>query len=59
MPTSADTDAGSGLTPTDLQNMEKYGITRIPTEYYVYRSYRYANLADALTQAKLESTIAD
>lgn len=47
------------LTPAEIEEMQKYGIRRVPTEYYVYRAYRYTNLASALTQAKLESTMAD
>lgn len=35
-----------------LQEMEKYGITRVPTESFHYREFRYTNLQDALAQAK-------
>ena len=59
MPMNDDTDAGSGLTSANLEDMKKYGVTRIPTEYFVYRAYRYTNLSDALAQAKLESRTAD
>jgi hypothetical protein len=45
--------------PAETEQMQKYGVRRVPTEYYVYRAYRYAHLADALAQAKLESTMAD
>lgn len=50
---------GKDLTPAESQEMQKYGIHRVPTDYYVYRAYRYTNLASALAQAKLESTMAD
>lgn len=59
MPTTDNNKTDSGLTPTDVQEMERYGVRRVPTDYYVYRAYRYANLADALAQARLESKMAD
>lgn len=34
--------------------MERYGITRVTVETFIYKSYRYTNLADALAQAELE-----
>jgi len=54
-----DNDSGAGLTPADLQDMKTYGITRVPTEYFVYRSYRYTRLSDALIQARLAPRTAD
>lgn len=59
MPAIDSNDSGGSPTPAEVQEMQKYGVRRIPTAYYVYRAYRYANLADALAQAKLESTMAD
>lgn len=32
--------------------MAKYGITRVPVDYFHYKQYRYTNLADAVAQAK-------
>jgi hypothetical protein len=32
--------------------MAKYGITRVPTDYFHYKGYRYTNLDDAIAQAK-------
>jgi endonuclease YncB( thermonuclease family) len=32
--------------------MVKYGITRVPTDYFYYKEYRYASLDDAIAQAK-------
>jgi hypothetical protein len=34
------------------QQMEKYGITRVPTDSFRYQGFRYTNLQDALAQAK-------
>lgn len=43
------------LAPSGLENvaeMEKYGITKKPIDYYFYGEYRYTTLRDALAQAK-------
>jgi hypothetical protein len=34
------------------QEMAKYGITRVPTNYFHYKEYRYTSLSDALAEAK-------
>jgi hypothetical protein len=34
------------------EDMVKYGITRVPTDYFYYKGYRYTNLEDAIAQAK-------
>lgn len=38
-------------TPEKVE-MAKYGITRVPADYYCFQEYRYTNLADAIAQAK-------
>lgn len=50
-PASNQTNA---LSPESVAEMEKYEIKRVPADYFVYRSYRYTNLADALAQARRE-----
>jgi hypothetical protein len=37
------------------QEMEKFGITRVPTDSFRYREFRYTNLQDALAQAKRDA----
>ncbi|WP_169566751.1 hypothetical protein [Sneathiella limimaris] len=32
--------------------MAKYGIKRVPVDYFFFGKYRYSNLKDALAQAK-------
>jgi hypothetical protein len=32
--------------------MAKYGITRVPVDYFDYRQFRYTNSEDAIAQAK-------
>ena len=39
-------------TPEARDDMARYGITRVPVEYFHYKQYRYTNLADAVAQAK-------
>jgi hypothetical protein len=42
-------------TPTELdeaEEMNRFGITKIPAHHYRYRDWRYSNLEDALAQAK-------
>lgn len=44
--------------PTDtheLDLMARLGITRVPTEQFLYKSYRYTNLVDAIAQAKRDN----
>jgi hypothetical protein len=38
----------------DIDEMAKYGITRVPVDYFHYREFRYTNLKDAIAQAKRE-----
>lgn len=40
--------------PAAKDEMAKYGITRVPVDYFHYKQYRYTNLADAVAQAKRE-----
>jgi hypothetical protein len=34
------------------EDMAKYGITRVPTDYFYYKEYRYTSLDDAIAQAR-------
>jgi hypothetical protein len=36
----------------DAEQMAKYGITRVPKDYFLYKEFRYTNLDDAIAQAK-------
>jgi len=36
----------------DAEMMKKYGITRVPVEYFRYGEFRYTNLKDAIAQAE-------
>ena len=44
--------APGSIRQTIAEDMAKYGITRVPIDYYYYKEYRYTNLEDAIAQAK-------
>lgn len=44
-------------TVTEL--MTKYGIARVPTAEFHYKTYRYARLEDALVQARRDAARRD
>jgi len=37
------------------QKMEEYKISRVPTDSFQYRGFRYTNLQDAFAQAKRDA----
>ena len=39
------------------EDMVKYGITRVPTDYFYYKGFRYTNLNDAIAQAKRQHPV--
>lgn len=46
-------------TPEDAgAEMARYAITRVPSNMFHYREYRYARLCDALAQAKRDANAA-
>ncbi len=50
-------DTVQAATPSlreDLQDMTKFGVTRVPVDYFHYKEFRYTNLDDAIAQAKRE-----
>jgi uroporphyrinogen-III synthase len=38
--------------PETTEELAKYGITRVPVDYFYYGRYRYTNLEDAVAEAK-------
>lgn len=38
--------------PVAEAEMARYGITRVPVDYFHYNGFRYTNLKDAVAQAK-------
>lgn len=58
--TSADgEEASPALRPEAAEEMAKYGITRVPVDYFHYGSFRYTNLEDAVAEAKRQQTPKD
>ena len=37
------------------QEMDRYGIVRVPADRFCYREFRYTNLQDALAQAQRDA----
>ncbi len=44
-----DTEA---LQAKDVEEMAKYGIVRQPVDYFLFDTFRYTSLKDAVAQAK-------
>ena len=40
------------ISPESTEEMAKYGITRVPIDYFHYGKFRYTNLEDAVAEAK-------
>jgi hypothetical protein len=38
--------------PAIAEEMAKYGITRVPVDYFCYGEFRYTNANDAIAYAK-------
>jgi hypothetical protein len=52
MPSADRKEPYPAVDPEDAEEMAKYGITRVPVDYFRYRDFRYTNLKDAVAQAK-------
>ena len=40
------------ISPGGAEEMARYGITRVPVDYFHYGKYRYTSLEDAIAEAK-------
>ena len=49
----------AALSAEAAEGVTKYGITRVPVDYFHYKQYRYTNLSDAVAQAKRDQERAD
>jgi hypothetical protein len=45
------------LSVEERQKMATYGISRVPTDSFRYREFRYTNLPDALAQAQRDADL--
>ena len=50
-------EASPTLWDDAAEAMAKYGITRVPTDYFHYKEYRYTSLNDAIAQAKRQHLV--
>jgi hypothetical protein len=42
----------ASTSPESTEELAKYGITRVPVDYFYYGGFRYTNLEDAVAEAK-------
>jgi hypothetical protein len=49
-------DLGPAVSPEITEELAKYGITRVPVDYFYYGKYRYTNLEDAVAEAKRDQS---
>jgi hypothetical protein len=49
--------AGPAMSAEAAEEMRKYGITRVPVDYFHYREFRYTNLEDAVAAAKRQQPV--
>jgi hypothetical protein len=50
-------ETSSAVNAESSDEMAKYGIARIPVDYFHYREFRYTNLKDAVAQAKRDLSV--
>ena len=51
MPTADRNEKNPAIKTEAAEAMAKYGITRVPVDYFHYKEFRYTNLDDAIAQA--------
>ena len=54
MPSADRKDLSPDISRNVTEEMAKYGITRVPVDYFHFGEFRYTNLKDAVAQAKRE-----
>jgi hypothetical protein len=55
MPIMTTEEQQPALSVEARQEMDRYGIVRVPADIFRYREFRYTNLQDAIAQAKLDA----
>ena len=51
MPAADRKEINPAINSEAAEAMAKYGITRVPVDYFHYQEFRYTNLDDAIAQA--------
>jgi hypothetical protein len=54
---TTDDEASPALSPEAAGEMKRYGITRVPVNYFHYGKYRYTNLENAIAEAKRDQKL--
>lgn len=49
--------AHSSMSADDTKEMQKFGITRTPINYFYVGKYRYTDVKDAIAQARRQNSI--
>jgi hypothetical protein len=55
MPAADRNEKNPAIKTEAAEAMAKYGITRVPVDYFHYKEFRYTNLDDAIAQATREN----
>jgi hypothetical protein len=55
MPSADRKQTSPAINPEATEEMAKYGITRVPIDYFHYKEFRYTSLGDAIAQATRQS----
>ena len=50
-------DSGGVISPEDTEDMARYGIARVPVDYFHFGRFRYTNLEDAVAEAKRQQGV--
>jgi thiamine monophosphate synthase len=50
-------ESSPAISPETAEEMAKYGITRVPADYFYCGGFRYTNLKDAVAQAKRQQLL--
>ena len=53
------TPSSTGSEQDDNDEMLKYGISRVPVDYFHYKDFRYTALKDAVAEARRRAALQD
>jgi hypothetical protein len=50
-------ESSPATNPESTEEIARYGITRVPVDYFQYGEFRYTNLEDAVAEAKRHPSV--
>jgi hypothetical protein len=50
-------ESSPASSPDSTEEIARYGITRVPVDYFYYGGFRYTNLEDAVAEAKRHPSV--